>query len=131
MDEQSFLTANQREILDGSTDLSDESLDEEKTRIRGQARRAVRELATVAESAEIDNSDVFRSDDLTRLLNAIMLPSDGLPPRESFDGDDEYSERYSFQIRLYTSLGNAIDPYGDLLFGTREQDSAPRDLSGK
>lgn len=129
MDKQSFLTADQREILNGSADLSDQSLDEKKARIREQAHHAVRELTAVAESTEIDNSDVFRPDELARLIHAIMRPSDGLPPRESFDGDEEYSEQYSFQIRLYTSLGGAIDPYGDLLFETRRQDSISRDLS--
>lgn len=121
-DTPAFLTDERRAVLAGEYDGSETVERTHKSRIRQRARTAISELIKVAQSEEIDNADVFDPDDLARLVDALMVPADGLTPRWTFDGDpDEFREEYLYQLALHGRLNHALDGYGDML----HQDHAP------
>lgn len=75
-----FLTDERRAILNGEADhLTDESLRTGKYRIRRRARTALSELVDVAESPEIDNTDIFEPEEIQELLLRLLLvgPQEG------------------------------------------------------
>lgn len=99
MVEKVFLTEARREVLQGSTDLTGQSLQNQKSRIRVRSRLALEELTEVAESPEIDNTGVFDPDEVFRFLRALMIPDEPVAvdeePSEAFL---EYRERLEGQL---------------------------------
>lgn len=116
MEDKTFLTEKRRSVLIGEFDGSDSSERTHKSLIRTRARTAIRELIEVARSDQIDNADVFEPNDLARLIDALMVPDDGLTPRWNFEDDpQEYRDTYRYQLALHGRLSHALDGYGDML----------------
>ena len=99
-----WLTPKRRKYLSGQTeDFSDSALHAHKYRIRDRARRAFNELIEVYESDMIDNSEVFKPDDMRRLINALMSDFDGVP-RNEFDDPLNHHEEYAYYHALLSEL---------------------------
>lgn len=105
-----FLTEERRDILEGNDrDLTDQSLTVAKSRIRSRTRTALEELTEVAESNEIDNSEVFEPAQITALLTAILGdPEDIEPFYEAFeqgpDARQEHYEKYQTERAIINEL---------------------------
>lgn len=112
MVENIFLTDSRRDVLEGTSDLTDQSLYNAKSRIRTRARLALEELIEVAASSEIDNADVFTEQEIKQLVS-LLLHGDGgliggdvadnLP--EAWDPDPEYA------LSLYTALSAQLGQF--------------------
>jgi hypothetical protein len=100
-----FLTDKRRDVLAGESDLEGNSLAVSKSRIRKRARLALTELIEVAESEQIDSSDIFDPTDVHRLLVALTTPPmadgpvDPMNPEETIDDDWQ-----AYRDRLYVQL---------------------------
>lgn len=68
-----FLTDHRRDVLDGTADLTENSLINEKSRIRKRARMAIEELQEVAQSNQIENESVFDPKALAYLIQWVFL----------------------------------------------------------
>lgn len=111
-----FLTDARRDILNDEYDGADATRRSHKSKIRSRSRTALMELIEVARSDEIDNVGVFEPNELARLLNALMVPDDGLTPRSNFEGtDEEYRTEYLYQLHLHSRLRHELDAFDDLL----------------
>jgi len=120
MVEDVFLTDSRREVLDGDSNLNDQSLANEKYRIRKRARLALEELIEVAESDEISNESVIDSDGLVRLVAATLSGDGRITSRWNFDGSDaEYRDRYDFQMDACWKIQHTVDGYADTLLEER------------
>lgn len=120
MVENLFLTEHRRDVLNGESDLSGQSLANEKYRIRKRARIALQELIKVAEGGEISNDTVFDSGDLSRLVAAVLSGDEPITPRWNFDGtESEYRDRYGHQMDTCFRLSHAVDGYRDTLLERR------------
>lgn len=100
-----FLTDERRDVLEGNADdLAEQSLRNAKSRIRIRARLALEELTEVAESKELDQTEVFDPDDVFRLLRALKQPMNP----EHLEGADETQggligpEDYTHEFRAYS-----------------------------
>lgn len=95
-----FLTDSRRDVLEANADdLTDQSLRNAKSRIRVRSRLALEELTEVAESMEIENSEVFDPDDVFRFLRALMLPDEYVAPDEEPPEDfQQYRDRLHVQM---------------------------------
>jgi hypothetical protein len=82
-----FLTENRRDVLRGESDWTDDSIRNEKSRIRTRARTALDELIQVAQSEEIDNEDVFEPEKMLVLVATLTKGPGGL---DAWTPDDEY-----------------------------------------
>lgn len=120
MVEKIFLTDSRRDVLEGDSDLSDQSLLNAKSRIRVRARLALEELIEVAESSEIDNAEIFEPEQMARLVAAVISPpSEQITPRYTFDGDpEEYREQYEYPMAVTWRLDHITDGYADTLLRT-------------
>ena len=105
MVESIFLTDSRRDVLEGTTDLTDQSLYNAKSRIRTRARLAIGELIEVAASSEIDNDDIFTEQQMQVLISNLLFGSGGLMGDdvaddlpEAWDPDPEYASN------IYTIL---------------------------
>lgn len=104
-----FLTETRRAVLDGESDLSGRSLENEKSRIRTRARAALDELIEVAQSNEIENRSVFEPETLGDLTYWILNdPSQfdqmgGIVAQEGeeIDADEEAVARYTDELASY------------------------------
>jgi len=67
-----ILTDSRREVLDGTSDWSDDAIINEKSRIRSKSRTALDELTTIAQSTEIENQSVFDPEKIGTLLFWIL-----------------------------------------------------------
>lgn len=100
-----FLTENRREVLDGTTDWTEDSVTVEKSRIRSKADIALNELTEIAQSAEIENHSVFDPEQIGMLLYWILndpatMVSGGLiTPHE--DVPDEAGPTYTDRHQQY------------------------------
>lgn len=83
-----FLTEKRRKVLNGESEWSEESIDNEKSRIRTRSRTALDELIEVAYSPEIDNSDIFDPKKLRELITILTRGPGGLDPWEP---DEDYA----------------------------------------
>lgn len=133
MVKKAFLTDSRREVLDGTTDLTGQSLHNAKSRIRTRARLALEELIEVATSPAIDNKDVFDPEQIDILIHTLLNGSGGvidLPdsteltdqetpmrysptPKEVRDRCDEYrgkawSPEEDYANKLYVSLDGKL-----------------------
>jgi len=60
---------------------------------------ALHELTEVAQSPEIDNTDVFDPDDVFWFLSALLTPDEFVPPTEKPPEDfQEYRDRLHVQM---------------------------------
>jgi len=105
MVEKAFLTDSRRNVLEGNADdLTEQSLRNAKSRIRVRARLALTELIEVANSDEIDQTEVFDPDDIFRLLSALLR---SMNP-EHIEGADEMvggligQDDYTDEFRAYS-----------------------------
>lgn len=112
MVEKVFLTDSRRDVLEGTTDLTEQSLYNAKSRIRTRARLALDELTEVAASPEIDNADIFTEQEIKRLVSLLLFGhgglmggdvADNLP--EAWDPDPEYA------LSLYTALNTQLNQF--------------------
>jgi hypothetical protein len=111
-----FLTDKRRDVLAGESDLEGNSLAVSKSRIRKRARLALAELIEVAESDQIDSSDIFDPEDMAQLIHAAMAPAGGLTPRWNYDGtEQQYLEEYGYQRALSDRISHAVDGYQKML----------------
>lgn len=115
-----FLTENRRDVLNGESDWSVQSVRNERSRIKNLARLALAELIEVAESPEIDNADVFEPDDVARLVDSLMAPEGtAITPRWTYDGSsDEFRDEYAYQLALWGRLDHTMRGYGETLHST-------------
>lgn len=112
MVEKAFLTDSRRDVLEGNSDLTDQSLYNAKSRIRTRARLALDELIEVAASPEIDNADIFTEQKMKVLLTNLLLGSGGLMGDDvaddlpqAWDPDPEYAHS------LYTVLNTRTSEF--------------------
>lgn len=70
-----FLTDNRRLYLDGEYEGSESASYTIKSRLKRRSEITLHELIEVANSPEIDNSDVFDPDDVAMFLWALMTDS--------------------------------------------------------
>lgn len=112
MVEKVFLTDSRREVLDGTTDLTDQSLYNAKSRIRTRARLALKELIEVASSDEIDNADIFTQQQMQALVSNLLFGSGGLigddiadDLPQAWEPDPEYA------LGLYTTLNTQLSKF--------------------
>jgi len=109
MVEKVFLTDSRRDVLKGTSDLTDQSLYNAKSRIRTRARLALDELIEVAASDEIDNADIFTEQQIQVLISNLLFGSGGLIGGdvagnlpEAWDPDPEYAHS------VYTTLNTQL-----------------------
>lgn len=122
-----FLTDHRRNVLNGDHDLTDNSLANEKSRIRHRARMAISELQEVAQSSEIENSSVFDPKALAYLIQWVLLDpaamtgggvigaDDRMPDEATVDfspQNREYQKDLHFQ--LSGALNVAHNPTGGI-----------------
>lgn len=111
-----FLTETRRDILNGEYTGQEGTERSHKSKIKARSRTALQELIEVAQSPEIDNSDIFEPDDLARLVDALMVPDGGLTPRWNFEGSPEsFRAEYQYQIGLHARLRHSLNGYDDML----------------
>lgn len=93
-----ILTDNRRDVLNGESDWSDDSIINEKSRIRSRSATALDELIEVAQSSEIENRSVFDPEKIGTLLfwilndPAVMGVPGGLIGTEERPEDDHYTK---------------------------------------
>lgn len=103
-----FLTDTRRDVLEGTADqLNDQSLLNEKSRIRKRARLAIEELIEVADSPEIDNETVFEPELVGKLVQSIISDGGGLI--ENTDYRNEIYVELDRPIRLYQTETKRTD----------------------
>lgn len=109
MVEKVLLTDSRREYLNGEFDGTDTAARKHRSRITNRTEIALEELVEIAESPEIDNTDVFDPDDVFRLLRALLTPDrdrlvddapGGLTTNREM-GDQDFNE---YADRLYVQL---------------------------
>ena len=103
-----ILTDSRREVLDGTSDWSDDAIINEKSRIRSKSRTALDELTTIAQSTEIENQSVFDPEKIGTLLfwilnDPAMMEDGGLV---GADGDAPEQVRAVIPDRLRTYRQN-------------------------
>lgn len=111
-----FLTENRREVLEGTSDWEQASIQNEKSRIKNRAGDALEELIEVAESPHIDHTDALDPDDVFRLLRALLTPmhrldemDGGLIGREDYPDDFQpYHDRLRMQMAKL-ALASTVD----------------------
>lgn len=117
MPDRAFLTDRRREFLEGDYDLDKAKDRQLKKRIKDDSSSALRELIEVAESPHIDTREVFDTDDVFRLLRALLTPN-----QEDLDSDEfvniptpeKYSDEYrAYCDRLYVQMDKLMHPYRD------------------
>lgn len=110
-----FLTEKRREILNDESDWEQSSINVEKSRIKNRARTALQELIMVAESPEIDHTDVFDQDDVFKLLRALMTPSHRREEIEHGLNPDYPDDFQQYTDRLQTQMAKLVleDQYGE------------------
>lgn len=112
-----FLTDERRDVLNEEYQGADSTERAHRSNIRKRARKAIQELIEVAQSPQIDNSEVFEPDNLARLIDSLMVPQGTtLTPRWNFEGDpDEFRDTYRYQLALHGRLNHTLDGYDDML----------------
>ena len=121
-----FLTENRRDVLNAESEWSEASVKNEKSRIKNRATLALDELIEVAESPVIDNTDVFDTEKVARLIHALLTPdvvhteggglypgTEDLPDELTVTVSDEYQQ---YQDRLYVVLDDPMHSYRDSRF---------------
>jgi hypothetical protein len=116
MVEKAFLTDSRRDVLEGNADdLTEQSLRNAKSRIRVRARLALAELIEVAESEEIDQTEVFEPDDIAQLLQALLTAKnpDHIEGADEVAGglisQDDYTDDFrAYSDRLQNQMGKLI-----------------------
>ena len=120
-----FLTESRREVLAGEWDGEPSTERSKKSQIRTRARAAVGELIEVAQSPEIENSDVFEPEEVGRLLAAILndpsqMPTTGgliVEDAEETEAPDDVVTEMPESLRQYRQrvAGEASRPILDAL----------------
>lgn len=108
-----FLTENRRDVLEGTSDWEQASIQNEKSRIKNRAGNALEELIEVAESPHIDHTDALHPDDVFRLLRALLSASHrldemGTGPITAKDYPDDlqpYHDRLRMQLAKLALAG--------------------------
>lgn len=110
-----FLTDERRAVLTGDYDGSESVERTHKSRIRQRARSAISELIEVAQSPEIENSEVFSPSQIGTLLFWIMHdPAETTSPSGGLLGlgiheDTEYSDEFEqYRRAVHSEVGQEI-----------------------
>lgn len=96
-----FLSEKRRAVVRGEYNGEDATKRSTKSVIRKKAIAAVGELAELAESNEIDNEDVFKPEEIHRLITALTHPSKGVETEEN-RADWDYAPE------MYRAIGQAL-----------------------
>lgn len=108
MSDRVLLNDKRESVLNAEYDGSDAALRNQKSRLRSSSRTALKELIEVAQSHEIDNTEVFDPDDVFRLLRALLTPrQEDLEPDEFVNivSEEEYTDRFrAYSDRLQMQL---------------------------
>jgi len=117
-----FLTDKRRQVLENDTDdLSEKAVRGHEYRIRVRARMALEELIEVYESDVIDNSEVFESHQIIKLLQELVQP-DQITRFSRFDGtQEEHHEEYSYEYQLLADADRATTMSTIRLLGPPEE----------
>lgn len=114
MTDQAFLTNRRREFLNGDYDLEKAKDRQLKKAIKDSSHAAVEELIEVAESPHIDTRDVFKTDKIRQLLEAIFTPDEYTslvyPSNEAPD------DWLNYHDRLYVQTDDLMHRYRDSRF---------------
>lgn len=100
-----FLTDRRRELLTGEYDGSDSARRNMVTNLRKDSRAALSDLTEVAESDEIDTSEVIDPIALAELVDAVFGE---IEPLAEADDPDAHHERYRYQDRVYDQLDDVL-----------------------
>jgi hypothetical protein len=120
-----FLTERRREVLEGLTaeemGIHEGTRREHRAALKRQAKAALSELIEVAESDEIDQTDVFDPDEIFRLLATLLhaKPSaghyEGEVPGGLVDRDDitdPYTDEFTaYRDRLQLRMAKLVLKY--------------------
>lgn len=118
MVERVFLTDTRRDVLEGEFDGPDATKRSHKSRIRTRARMALQELIEVAQSSEIDNTDVFEPKEITSFTESLIFNgrSGGITPMLNWEGDyDDYYSEYAYQRQLAHLLSHQMKNWDEML----------------
>lgn len=100
-----FLTDTRRALLNDEYGGKESSRATERSRIKNRAGVALDELIEVAESDQIDNTDVFDPADVHRLLVALTTPPMGAGPVDPTNPEDSLDDDWqAYRDRLYVQL---------------------------
>jgi hypothetical protein len=116
-----FLTDSRRAVLEGEYDGAENTKRTHKSRIRDRGRTALAELIEVAQSAEIDNADVFDPEQVGALLFWILndpsyvddLDGDTGGPITDLLPDDRAAYRGAVYVQAHQQLQQFDDPRPD------------------
>lgn len=100
-----FLTDTRRALLNDEYGGKDSSRATERSRIKNRASVALEELIEVAESEQIDNTDVFDPSDVHRLLVALTTPPMADGPVDPTNPEQTIDDNWqAYRDRLYVQL---------------------------
>jgi hypothetical protein len=121
-----LLNDKRESVLDGQYDGSDAALRNQKSRLRRSSQTALKELVGVAESNQIDNTEVFDPNEVFRLLRALLAPrQEDLEPDEfvTVVSPDKYGGEFvAYADALYVQMDKVMKPYRDSRFPDPEND---------
>lgn len=120
MPDRVLLNDKRESVLNAEYSGSDAALRNQKSRLRSSSRTALNELIEVAESPEIDNTEVFDPDDVFRLLRALLAPrQEDLEPDEfvTIVTPEKYGDDFvAYADSLYVQIDKVMKPYRDSRF---------------
>jgi hypothetical protein len=102
MSKRVLMTDAREEVLDGSYTGKETALRNQKSRLRASSRTALEELIQVAESRQIDNTEIFTPEQIYRLLDTLLTGQGGVI------GDDIDPEKRAFSPSYRTELYAAV-----------------------
>jgi hypothetical protein len=113
MSDRVLLTEQRENVLNGEYDGSDAALRNQKSRLRTSSQTALQELTQVAESHELDHTEIFDPDDVFRLLRALLLPKsmhfpDGELPGGLVHEHETTDEWEAYRSRLQVQLAKLV-----------------------
>lgn len=120
MSDRAFLTDRRENFLDGNYDLENAADRQVKSRLKKSSTIAFEELIAVAASPAIENEDVFETEQISRLLRAIMGDPEAIEPfYEAVDQGSEareaHYEQYADERMLLNELRRIVMRYEERL----------------